>query len=159
MTLNATQKAAIKADILANQDLNSLPNTPDGAFAIAELYNLQASPDFYTWKTSVSTADVKRVLVWTEYRDTAVADKQTFELMISNGEIDPSDLNIRQGIADLFNGPQTETTRDNLINLGKRLATRIEALLAVGTGSEESPATMTLEGNISYQDVYAARNS
>jgi hypothetical protein len=35
----------------------------------------------------------------------------------------------------------------------------VEKLLATGTGSDGSPATMGFEGPISYQDVQAARAS
>jgi hypothetical protein len=42
--------------------------------------------------------------------------------------------------------------------LWKRPALLGEKILATGTGSDASPATLGYEGNISYQDVQAARS-
>ena len=58
MALTSAQQAAIKADILANPDLSAQPNNSDGAFEIARLYNLPASPTFLVWRTDAPTADI-----------------------------------------------------------------------------------------------------
>ena len=159
--LTSAQQAIVKADILADPTLNAFPNNSDGAFGIAALYNLQAVPAFSVWRSSVLVSEVKKNIVWTEYVSSSisVAERDAFNLMISNGEINYSDLNIRQGISDLFNQAQTQTTFDQFQLMGVRLATRIEKLLATGTGTPALPGTMGFEGNISHQDVLLARNS
>ena len=58
MPLTPAQATALKADILANADLNIQPNTSDGAFEIARLYNLAAVPAFTVWKTNVAINNV-----------------------------------------------------------------------------------------------------
>jgi hypothetical protein len=64
--LTTQQLATMKADILANPDLNSKPNNSDGAFEIARLYNLDASPNFTVWKTNVQINDVGKKFNGTE---------------------------------------------------------------------------------------------
>jgi len=158
MALTSEQLTTLAADILADPVLNAFPQTPDGADAIAKLYNLNATPDFYVWKTSVSTDEVRKSIVWLEYLASSVSEKSAFELMLSNGVIDPSDVNVRDGIEKIFGNQNQQTTRDNLISLSKRLATRVEKLFAVGTGTVPTPATMGFEGKLTYQDVDSARS-
>ena len=159
MALTPAQQAAVKADIIANADLDAFPNTSDGAFAIAVLYNLVAVPEFVVWRTNITTSEIKEVIDWVEVIASSVGERDTFQFMIADGSINGSDINVRQGIADIFSGPGGANSRAALTALAKRSATRIEALLSTGNGTTASPATMDREGTISYQDVYSARNS
>ena len=158
MSLTTLQYQALKVDIAADPVLSAIPNTTDGAFAIADAYNALAVPAFRVWRTDIPTKDVKKGVVWTEYIGRSVGERGAFELMISNGILDASDPNVRQGIADCFSGPSGAGTRTSLTNLAKRDATRAEKLFATGTGSSAEPATMAFEGSLSYQDVLTARN-
>lgn len=155
--MTPAQLTALKADILASPDLAAFPNNSDGAFAIAALYNLPASPSFTVWKTSVTLQEImSNGFRWTDVDGLTAAKYRTWELMNSLGAIDPSKPNVRQGIRDCWGaGSQQENA---ILPHLKRLATRGEKLFAIGTGSDNSPATMTFEGNISYQDVEEARN-
>ena len=54
MVLTSSQLTVLKADIIADPALNVFPNNSDGAFAIAVVYNLVASPAFWVWRSSVS---------------------------------------------------------------------------------------------------------
>jgi hypothetical protein len=160
MALTTEQKATLKAAILADPTLNAFPNTSDGDFDLAVyLSNTLASPAFRVWRSDVPTADVKKAIVWTEYIGRSVGERGAFELMISNGIINASDVNVRQGIQDCFSGPSGAGTRTNLTNISKRDANLIEKILATGTGSDASPGTMTFVGTISGDDVASARNS
>jgi hypothetical protein len=157
--LTQLQLQAIKADILATPELSAFPNNTDGNIAIADFYNLLATPTFFVWRTDVPTRDVKNAIVWTEYiGSTSVAERDALNLIISNGIVNAADPNIRQGFATIFGSPQQATTRANLVAISKRSATRIEKLLAVGTGSEVAPDTMAFEGKLSGQQVEVARN-
>lgn len=157
--LTAAQKVVVKADITANSDLNSQPNSSDGNFEIARLYNLLAAPIFRVWRTNVSTAEVKKAISWTEFIGRTAGERDAFALMISNHIVNSSDPNVRGGFSDIFSGPSGLTSRTNLTNVSKRDSTRIEKVLATGTGSEAVPATMGFEGGISGFDVEDARNS
>lgn len=161
MSLTSAQQTTLKAAILADPTLNAFPNTGDGNFDLAVyLSNTLASPAFIVWRTNVPTSDVKKAIVWTEYiAATGVADRDALGLIISNGIVNAADVNIRQGFQDIFAGPQKAVTRANLTAISKRSATLIEKILAIGTGTDVSPATMGFEGTISAADVQQARNS
>lgn len=159
MALTPQQLTTLKADILADPALAGQPNNSDGAFAIAAAYSLLASPDFIVWRTAVSTSDCKKATTWTEFIGRSQGERDAWQFMLSNGIINAGDANIRQGIVDIFSGPSGATTRAALVAIAKRKATRAEKLFATGTGSDAVPATMTFEGNLSYQDVQTARNS
>lgn len=159
--LTVQQQATVKADILANPDLNAQPNNSDGAFEIARLYNLNAAPNFTVWKSAVTIGEVGQKINGTELAGLTTANNtrlQTLAMYLAGG-VNPSIPDNRQFFDDVFSGAGGANTRANLLVLWKRLATRIEKLFATGTGSDPSPATLIFEGPISYQDVGAARNS
>lgn len=157
--LTTAQLATLKADILADPTFSAMPNNDDSNFAIAAAYNLAASPAWIVWKTTVTTADAKDAVNWTEYIGRSQAERDAFQFLLSNHVINPARPNVRQGIADMFSGQNGATTRNALLAISKRSATRVEKLFSTGTGSDATPATMGFEGTLSYQDVSAARNS
>ena len=160
MALTPSQLVTLKADILANSDLNSQPNTSDGNFEIARLYNLIASPSFTVWKTNVPIGTVGQSFDGTELAGLTTGNQtrlQTLAMYLAAG-VNPSKPGVRGFFDDIFSGAGGANTRAALLVLWKRLATRAEKLYATGTGSDPSPATMTFEGNISPIDVVNARN-
>lgn len=159
MALTPAQQATLKAAIIADEALNAQPNNSDGAFAIAAALNALASPAFLVWKSSVPTKDCKTAMIWTEFIARSAGEREAWTFMLSNGVINPSDANVRQGIADIFSGAGGATSRTNLLAISKRNATRAEKIFATGTGSDAVPAVMGREGALSYQDVEDARNS
>jgi len=158
--LSPAQLQILKDDILANPDLNSQPNTSDGAFEIARLYNLNAAPNFTVWKTSVPIQQVGQSMDAGEVAGLTTAN--TNRLLVyanfSGGSLNPSNDSIRAGFDSIFSGAGGVNTRANLLALWKRRAKRGEKLFAVGTGSDAAPATLTFEGNITLQDVLTARS-
>lgn len=58
MPLTLAQLNVIKADILANPDLNSKPNNDDGEFEIARLYNLPPAVAMNVWRTDAQVSDI-----------------------------------------------------------------------------------------------------
>lgn len=156
--LTAAQLLTLKVDIAADPILAAQPNNSDGAFAIAAAYNLLAVPNFIVWRTAILTSDCKKATTWTEYIGRSQGERDAWQFMLSNGIINAADANIRQGIQDIFSGPGGVASRAALVAIAKRKATRAEKLFATGTGTDAVPATMTFEGNLSFQDVEAARN-
>lgn len=161
MPLTPAQKTALKNDIIAATDqamvdLEASPDNSDLAFAVAALYNLAASPAFTVWRTNIPVSDCKKATTWTEYIGRSQGERDAWQFILSNGIVNAADPNIRQGIQDIFSGPSGVTTRNALVAIAKRLATRVEKLLATGTGSDASPGTMGFEGNLSFQDVISA---
>lgn len=170
MALTAAQKATIKADILADGTLNAQPNNSDGAFAIAAAYNLAAAVDFWVWRTAVDkkeftnqTSQDGTNFTWVGNGFiTRSAGEQTAwaELFNSTHQVNASLPNVRQAFSDIFSGTgNAAANRTHMMSIARRKATRIEKLLATGTGSTASPGVMGFEGDISYQDVGEARNS
>ena len=160
MSLTLTQLQILKADIAADPALNGLPQTSDGAFEVAAAYNLLKIPAYAVWRNQVPVKEVKQNIVWTEYiASVSAAERDAFVFMLSNGFIDAGDANIRQGFQDIFSGPQKVNTRNNMVAMSKRDALRIEALLAIGAGTNGSPSTLTHEGMIGYQDIVKAWGS
>lgn len=155
MALTTAQLQALAADIAASE-FSGLPQTSDSAFEIAMAYNLTASPQFVVWKTDIPTSEAKQAMVWTEFIGRSAGEREAWQFMISNHTLNAADVNIRQGIQDIFNGPNGINTRTNLIAIAKRDATRYEKIFATGAGTDGSPATMAVEGNVSYQTILAA---
>lgn len=161
MTLTAEQETTIKADIIAQGDLNVFPNNTDGAYSIAQLYNAQATPTFTVWKTNVSINEVGKKFVGTELAGLTTGNQtrlQTLAAYLASG-VNPSLIDNRNFFDDVFSGAGGTNTRASLLALWKRTATRLEKLLTTGTGSDAVPATLGFEGQVSYQDIHKARNS
>ncbi len=163
--LTTAQLTILKADILADPGLASQPQNSDGAFAIAAAYNLLAVPDYWVWRTSIPQSEIVGVMSidgtvwsWSAYISRSQGERDGWrEMFADTGAINPSLANVRQGLADIFSGPSGVAQRAHLVAIGRRLATRAEKLFATGTGTTATPATMSVEGTLSYQDVLAAR--
>lgn len=157
--LTLSQLQALKADILADPVLTAIPNTPDGAFAIADAYNLVAAPAFIVWKTAVTEGEIlQNGFDWVRVDNLTVGKSRIWEWMFKFGTINASKPNIRQGIAEVWKGTAADVAVQAVV-LGhcKRSATRAEKLFATGTGTEAVPATLSFEGALRYQDVLDAR--
>lgn len=172
MPLTTAQKQTLKADIIAASDpacqaLEAAPTNSDLAFAVAALYNLTASPDYWAWKTSLTKHEAVSA---TSVDGTTFSFPQLIartvqeqfgwqELWNSTLSCNPSLPNVRQGFADVFSGAQAGPTaqRTHLLAMARRKASRVEKLLkSAGDGSTSTPATMGYEGPLSFQDVLDA---
>lgn len=167
MPLTAAQKTAIKNDIIANADLNAVPATFDGAYAIADLYNAVVVPDFIVWKTRLHEQEItsltsaeNTVWSWPLFTGLTVQRQNGWARMF-NGTytINPSLAQARTGVADIFDAPGELAQRTHLLAIAKEKASRIEKLLATGTGTTAAPATRVFVGKITPQEVYDSRNS
>ncbi len=65
MALTTVQIAALKADILANPDLNSQPVTNLGAIEIARLYNLESTQP--VWRTEAPVNAINDAIDWSKF--------------------------------------------------------------------------------------------
>lgn len=159
--LTAAQLTALRAYIDADPVLAATPNTHDGAYAIAEALNLPADPAVIVWRTSVTQDEImQNGFDWTRVDNLGVGPARVWEWMFGNEQrtINPSKLNVRAGIDAVWKGTAADlAVRAAVYVHCRRTATRLEALFATGTGTEASPATMAVEGNIGYLDVYNAR--
>ena len=167
--LTTAQNLVIKADILASPDLNVFANDQGGAYAIADLYNKIAIPDFIVWKTVLHEQDITSltssegtVWSWPAFIARSAAEQAGWARMF-NGTytINPSLLQVRNGVADIFSGGTGAAQRTHITAISKEKASRIEKLLAntaSGSGTLPAPATRVFVGTISFSEVFAARN-
>ena len=157
--LTPAQKTTLAAHIAASPDLNVIPNTYDGAFEIARLMALPASPAFIVWKSSVPKSEVGKAFQASALAAiTAGNNDKLANFAAWNETVEPWRADQRAFFDDVFSVAAGATTRASLLALWKRQANRAEKLFAPGTGSDASPATLTFEGALDYNDVYAARN-
>jgi len=154
------QLAALKVAILADNTLASQPMNSDGAYAIAIELNKSFSPDFIVWKTDVSVDEIMRNgMDWARVDNLSVGKARIWDWLGRLGTFNASKLNVRAGIDAAWVGTAADlAVRAAIYVHCKRKATRIEKILATGTGTDVSPATMTFEGELSYQDVEIARS-
>jgi len=166
MALTPAQLQILKTDILADPLLAAKPATADGAFDIATAYSVAAAPTFWVWRTSVSQAEIVGTTSvdgttwsWPLFIGRSQGERDGWREMFADrgGIINPSLVNVRQGLADIFSGAGGLAQRTHLIAIGRRPATRAEKLFAIGTGTAAVPATMVLEGDLTYLDVLYAR--
>ena len=180
--LTAPQLQALKADILANPDLAAQPAGPDGSFAIAALYNLEASPIFVVWRTVTPIADIENAITWANFTPTDTPDaSQTWmnralacqgkqfnlQIMIQGKALISSGrANIRAGLNDattnIPSGVGGALLSGGWLTIKAamtRNATRAERLFATGTGTSGTPGDLVFEGKLTYQDIEQARAS
>lgn len=177
MALTPTQLTTLAADVAADGTLGTQPVTVDGAIVIAAAYNAAASPDYWVWQTLISENTITReasvdgtVWSWPAYIARTLNEMAGWGRMF-NGTYacNPSLVNVRQGFADIFSGNTNSAPaqRTHLLTICRRKATRFEKLFATTSasppttsgnlGSTTNVATMTAEGPLQVNDVYAAR--
>ena len=158
--LTIEQQATLKAFVEADATLSLIPKTYDGAYALADALKANASPDFIVWRSSVSQDEImQNGFDWTQVDNTTVGKARIWEWMFNNEQraINPSKLNVRSGIDEAWKGTAAMlAVRAAVYVHCKRKANILEKLLATGTGIDASPATLVVEGYLSYQEVHEA---
>lgn len=167
--MTPNQLATLKADILADPALAPLAGSPDGRFAIAAAYNVTATPDFWVWKTYITKSEVvsatsgdNTTFTWVGngFITRSAGEIAAWEnLWNASGSINAALPQVRQAFSDIFSGTgNAASNRAHLAAIARRKATRGEKLLAGGSGSTGSPATMGFEGAVTAADVENALN-
>lgn len=161
MALTPDQLQTLAAFIAATPELAAIPNTPDGAYAIAAEMNKPAVPDFIVWKSRVTLDEIQQNgFDWVRVDNLSVGKARIWEWMFSNEQrtINAAKLNVRAGIDEVWKGTAADlAVRAQVYVHFKRLATVAEKLFATGAGTDASPATMDFEGSLYYGDVQDAR--
>jgi hypothetical protein len=161
--LTAEQLLLVKNAILADNALNAQPQTPDGAYAIADALNQDASPAFIVWKTRVSKDEImQNGFDWVQVDNLTVGKARIWDWLFDNttNSCNPSKINVRAGVDECWKGTAAMLAVRTAVYIHfKRSATRAEQILATGTGTDAVPATMTYEGRVTYQDILQARAS
>jgi len=156
--LTPAQQLIVKNYVEADQVLNAIPHTPDGAYAIAEALQAATNPAFIVWRTNVNPDEImKNGMDWTQVDNLSVGKSRIWEWMTKLGAFDASKVNVRAGIDAAWAGTAAMlAVRAAIYTHCKRSATILEKILATGTGSDASPATMGYEGSVSYFEIQLA---
>lgn len=126
---------------------------------IAEWLNGTASPEFVVWKTKITRDEIMNQIGfdWTLVDNLSTGSKyRIWEWMFNNRDnsINPSFPNIRAGIDATWVGTAgLLAVRTFIYTQIKRASTRAEKILATGTGTTLSPATLVFEGNVTSNDA------
>mgnify|MGYP006281089773 CR=1 FL=1 len=161
MSMTNTQKTILHNDMLARPELSSMLATGDD-IGLANFYNQLAAPDFIVWRPSVRKDEITAspTFDWTRVDNLTVGKARIWDMLFDNASksIVPSQANIRAGIDAAWVGTAADlAVRASVYAMCKRKATLVEKLLAIGTGTDATPATLGYEGPISYQDISEAR--
>jgi hypothetical protein len=153
-TLTPAQSSTVLAWI--NSHFPGAPLGSDSAFTIAIALNV-ATAAFQVWKSIMTIAQVGATFDPVELATLTATQLQQLEVLaLYNAQgMSPATTSVRTFYINLFSGKPI--TLAALASAAQRLATTIEQLLATGTGTNASPATMGYEGPISYQDVQIVR--
>lgn len=166
MQLSTAQLQTLKAWVIANAGSvfeQSTANTLNGT----------ASPDFWVWRTSVEKREVLYqpspnggttfTFVGNGFITRSAGELECWnQLFNTTLTCNPSLANVRQAFSDIFSGTgNAAANRTHLLSVARRKATIAEQLLATGTGSTASPATMGTgaEGEVTLQNLIDAANS
>ena len=154
MPLTPEQKQTLKTNIQSTPAANAL--YVDGNLAgLAAYYNAESNPAHIVWKTNVPLNDVGRTFNAAELAGLTQLNTsrlQNLAAWLATG-VNPSVTAVRQFFDDIFSGAGGTNTRPALLALWKRTATRLEQVFATGTGSTANPATLVVEGSLSYTDL------
>lgn len=150
--LTDAQKVTLKADILANAD--TLAAYEIGNLdALEKLYNAAASPAFIVWKGTLTSQEARAAISGGDglaQLDNLTAGKRDSLFWLFNDTTYPGNEAQRAAIVNLC-GTQN-TLKAAILAAQKRAATRLEKLFATGTGSDASPATLSVDGQVGYQE-------
>lgn len=153
--LTEQQVAILVNYVTTDPAFAGIPQTGDGAYEVRDRLDVVASPAFVVWKTSVTLDEImQNGFDWVLVDNLSVGKARIWEWLFDNAEssTNPSKINVRAGISECWKGTAAMLAQQAVI-LGhcKRSASRLEKLLATGTGSDATPATMTIEGSLSPQ--------
>lgn len=157
--LSTDQLIMLKTDIDSIPEFVDIHNNSNNAEIIADYYN-KLTDDYYVWKTKLTIDEIEVAVNWSEMLTSSTQKELiVWQTILMKGYINPSLPNVRLAIASIFSGPSFNQTRQNLLNISVRLATRAEKLLSLGNGTIESPSTMTIEGDLKADsDIIKARS-
>ena len=152
--MDAQQLQTLKAAILAETDptFAALRQANDET-GMANWYN--AASAITAWKTAVSIDEIMRNgMDWARVDNLSVGKARIWDWLGRLGSFDASKPNVRAGIDAAWVGTAADlAVRAAVYVHCKRLASRVEALFATGTGTDAAPAVMGLEVTVSAQTI------
>ncbi len=160
--LTTAQYTTLKNAILADPTLNAFPNSSDGNFDLAHKLSVELQPPgtFVVFRNNIPVQAVGNAMLSTDVANLTATNLSRLQVLAGYAlQGFTGSANTEAGFADIFSVAGASGTRALLHAVWRRFAFRIEAILATGTGTDASPATMGYEGTISPSDVTIARNT
>lgn len=161
MELTTEQEATLKAYIQSQQDIATM--FADGNLSgVADALNVEASPTFYAWRSSVTQDEImQNGFDWVRVDNLSVGKARIWEWLFDNqsATINPSKANVRAGIAECWKGNAADlAVRLSVLQHCQRPVSRFERIFATGTGTATNdqgvgPGNIVVEGPISYLDL------
>ena len=130
-----------------------------------------ANSTFVVWRTSVtkseyqtSVSSAATTFDWAStggYISRSVAERDAWNTLFSGDQfggssVNPSMLNVRNAFSDIFSGTGAGAVnnRAHVLAISKRFANNAEKALATGTGTDQTPGTLTFQGTIRVDEVH-----
>lgn len=187
MPLTTAQLQAVKADITANPDLNTVPAGLDGSYEIARLYNLPPAVAMSVWRTDTPVQAIFNAITWANYTPNDAADgtqiyqnrcyllsikQMNLQTMLANSPINTANPLTRGGVRDAVVSLPAGTAGAmisaggasgvTVLNACLRNANRIEKLLATASQASDTTGTVTarvmgFEGRLNHNDIEEAK--
>lgn len=158
--MNKEQLAILKADILAATDQPTVDaRLIRDDVTLATLYNAQASPLFWVWRSTLTAEQARAAIAGGEglsQLDNLTAGKRDALLWLFQGTTQPASAAQRDAIQNLC-GTQN-LLKAAITAAQKRTVTRAERLYATGTGTEATPGVSGWEGTVTHMDISDALN-
>jgi len=172
LTKNAhfvTAKAAILAEptiaaaatviTTTNQETGEVTKRVADPQAVSDFFNADHAT-LRVWRRGVSARSVREVVNFSELTSRSIQEQNSFAEMLRIDFLDFNAIGIRDGVQNQFNGTTGSQTRQAIYALGKRKATKAEALFADFTapnvGTIADPGLLGLEGPMTATDVETA---
>jgi hypothetical protein len=162
--MTPAQLATLKTAILADPVLAAVTRGPGTDYgAIAAAMSAPAAPTFVVWKLTIPTSAIGTTISYVALAAMTSANQTQLDLFLKlNTQEWPPTAGIRAFFANTFSGTlggEGQLTRDAMEALYRRSATRAEKVLATGTGTTLSPATLNYEGGLSLGEVASMFNA
>jgi len=183
--LTQAQLQTLRAAIDANPTWAAYPHSGDGYYDLARAMNTEDSPAFYVWSTSADVAAVRAAVVWANLTPADAPDgtqawanrslqcqgKQFNLQMIVPfaGTINGADANLRAGLQDALTGIRSAAggasqgagwaaVAQALTRKAKYAEKALADTSSGNGGAKNTPATLTFEGDVTAEDIQAARS-
>lgn len=155
--LTAPQIATLKQLVLSDPTANGYAAVGDDV-ALAAWLN--GSTTTVVWRTDASVdAIMRNGMDWARVDNLSVGKARIWDWMGRLGVLDCSKPNIRAGIDATWVGTAADlAVRTTVYTHCKRAATRAEAALATGTGTDATPAVLGWEGAIDFATASRIRS-
>ena len=164
MALTPAQETTFKTHIEANADPVVIQAILDGNHGnIAAWYNLDAVPDYWIFRKTVSAKELSDAINLQNIADITTADSDRvvkfFQIRsFDGGSFNGESMSDRTAWDDVFSAAAGDESQQAIALLWKRISNNFETVFALstGVGSNADPDTTVIQGSTSASEVTSA---